>query len=254
VVTHSLGWSKDPGPPQAGDSPATFCLENNVSRQLSVFIDESGDFGSYQPHSPYYLVTMLLHDQNMDISPAIDTLDRQVINAGFEPHAIHTGPIVRREEKYHDSTIDERKKLLAALINFSRNVNVSYSLLRVDKRVGTNIIELTAKLSKQIQLFVNSHLSFFLSFDEIVVYYDNGQIELTRILTSTLTVLLSNVTFRRVKPSDYKLFQLADMFCSLELTALKFETNTVSRSEVSFFHSKRDFSKNYLKSIRRKRL
>ena len=31
---------------------------------LSVFIDESGDFGPYEPHAPYYLVAMILHDQN----------------------------------------------------------------------------------------------------------------------------------------------------------------------------------------------
>jgi hypothetical protein len=112
----------------------------------------------------------------------------------------------------------------------------------------------TAKLSKQIHLFVTAHLAFFQKFDEIVVYYDNGQIELTRVLTSALTVLLSNVAFRLVKPSDYKLFQLVDMFCSLELTAIKFETNTASRSDTDFFHSQHDFHRNYLKTIRRKRL
>ena len=35
---------------------------------LSVFIDESGDFGSYEPHSPYYLVTMVLHNQSKNIT------------------------------------------------------------------------------------------------------------------------------------------------------------------------------------------
>jgi hypothetical protein len=42
-----LGWSKDPGPPRAGDSPAVFVAtgERVMPRKLSVFIDESGDFG-----------------------------------------------------------------------------------------------------------------------------------------------------------------------------------------------------------------
>ena len=35
---------------------------------LSVFIDESGDFGQYNSHSPYYLVAMVLHNQDVDIS------------------------------------------------------------------------------------------------------------------------------------------------------------------------------------------
>lgn len=33
-------------------------------KELSVFIDESGDFGAYEPHSPYYIITMVFHDQD----------------------------------------------------------------------------------------------------------------------------------------------------------------------------------------------
>ena len=37
-------------------------------KKLSIFVDESGDFGEYSPHSPYYIITMVLHDQSKDIS------------------------------------------------------------------------------------------------------------------------------------------------------------------------------------------
>ena len=33
---------------------------------LSVFIDESGDFGQYNPASPNYYVAMVLHNQEID--------------------------------------------------------------------------------------------------------------------------------------------------------------------------------------------
>ena len=42
-----------------------------MGSQLSVFIDESGDFGAYQLHTPHYFVAMLFHDQQDDIGPAI---------------------------------------------------------------------------------------------------------------------------------------------------------------------------------------
>lgn len=42
---------------------------------LSVFIDESGDFGPYEPHVPYYLVAMVLHNQNIDITENIKMFD-----------------------------------------------------------------------------------------------------------------------------------------------------------------------------------
>ena len=44
-------------------------------RELSIFIDESGDFGAYAPHSPYYIISLVFHDQDEDIQPAIDKLE-----------------------------------------------------------------------------------------------------------------------------------------------------------------------------------
>jgi hypothetical protein len=225
-----------------------------VSRQLSIFIDESGDFGDYLPHSPHYIVAMLFHEQQVDIRSAVQQLNKKVCELGYQTHALHTGPLIRREKDYLNLSIDERKSLLTTLVQFCRHVDVRYTVLHVDKKDCNDIIELTAKLSKLIRDFVDRHLAYFQSFYEIIVYYDNGQIELTRILTSTLSVLLTNVSFRKVKPSEYKLFQLADMFCSLELTAIKFNLKTVTHSETEFFHSHKDFKKNYLRKIRSKLL
>jgi len=42
--------------------------------ELSIFIDESGDFGPYDYRSPYYIITMVFHDQAIDISaPMVST-------------------------------------------------------------------------------------------------------------------------------------------------------------------------------------
>ena len=49
-----------------------------MSKTLSVFIDESGDFGEVSPHSPCYLVSLVLHDQSIDISKQISELKRRV--------------------------------------------------------------------------------------------------------------------------------------------------------------------------------
>ena len=46
-----------------------------MNKILSIFIDESGDFGKFNTISPYYLVTMLFHDQSCNISKAIVDLD-----------------------------------------------------------------------------------------------------------------------------------------------------------------------------------
>ena len=86
-----------------------------ANKILSVFIDESGDFGKYDPKSPYYYVSMVLHDQSVDISSEIDRLEQRVTNFGFPHHAIHVGPIIRREKQYENELMENRKSLFNAL-------------------------------------------------------------------------------------------------------------------------------------------
>lgn len=40
-------------------------------KELSIFVDESGDFGEYEKHAPFYIVTMVFHNQAIDISDNI---------------------------------------------------------------------------------------------------------------------------------------------------------------------------------------
>ena len=77
----------------------------------------------------------------------------------------------------------------------------------------------------------------------MIIYYDNGQNELTKILTSVFNALFNNVEFRRVQPSDYKLFQVADLICTWEMLALKAEHNEFSVSERNMFDTEQDFMK-----------
>ena len=107
--------------------------------------------------------------------------------------------------------------------------------------------ELSGKLSKQLASFIRENYTDFLTYDKIKVYYDNGQIELTRILSLVLNALLPKVEFRRVIPSDYRLFQVADLICTLELERLKMENKMISKHELEFWGKESEFKKNYLK-------
>ena len=98
------------------------------------------------------------------------------------------------------------------------------------------------------------HEDFGNSFDKLIVYYDNGQVELTKILSSVFNVLYPNVEFRKVRPVDYRLFQVADLICTMELLCEKAELNSFTKSETEFFGSVRDFKKNYYKWILKKKL
>lgn len=221
---------------------------------LSVFIDESGDFGQYNSHSPYYLVAMVLHNQDVDISGNISVLNNHIRNLGYEEHAIHTGPLIRRESVYKNDLMEDRKRLFNALFNFARKLDFKYICPKIKKSECSDVVSMTGKLSREIKNVLARHESFWNSFDKVIIYYDNGQVELTKILSSVFNVLYTDVEFRKVTPVDYKLFQVADLVCTMELLNEKSENRSFSNSETEFFCSIRDFKKNYLKPIQKKKL
>lgn len=109
-------------------------------------------------------------------------------------------------------------------------------------------------LSKSFAAFIRDNWEWLNCFDKIIVYYDYGQSEITTILTSVLNSLLYEVEFRHVQPNEYKLFQVADMICTLELSGHNFDNNKISKSEQYFYHSKKEFNKFYYKTIKKKQI
>ncbi len=225
-----------------------------AEKVLSVFIDESGDFGAFDKHAPFYLVALVFHDQNIDIHNNIELLEEHLKTLGYPKHAIHIGPLIRRESVYQNDLMEDRKKLFNALFNFTRKLNFHYTYTLIKKNECNGILSMVDKQSRLIAEQLRNEYEFLASFDKIVVYYDNGQVELTKILTSVFHSMFSNVEFRKVKPVEYKLFQVADLICTMELLAKKAENNSFTRSEIDFFGGVRDFKRNYLKWIEKKML
>lgn len=217
--------------------------------ELSIFIDESGDFGEYDYHSPYYIITMVFHNQDLDISGPMAKLEQDLRNRGFPNHCVHTGPIIRRENEYEFLSIDERRRILNSMVTFIKHIDIRYHCVHIEKKHIEDSVQAVAKLSKQISQFIKDHYTDFLDFENVKIYYDNGQVEVTKLLASVFTILLPRVEMRKVVPSDYRLFQAADMLCSMELVRLKIDASAVSPSEIEFFGNLRDLKKNYIKPL-----
>ena len=250
----SFGLVARPRSITGGEVPRHFFHQSrwHTLKELSIFIDESGDFGEYASHSPFYIITMVFHDQSVDIQPFIAKLDQELSYLGINDLCIHTGPIIRKEEIYRTMSIQDRRRVFNKMVAFIRQIDVKYKCFYIEKKHISDVVEATGKLSKQISQFIRDHYSEFLSFDDVKIYYDNGQIEVSKILSSVFNSLLPNPVFRKVMPADYKLFQAADLFCTLELVMLKLSSNALSRSEGMFFGNVRDLKKNYLKPLAKK--
>ncbi len=222
--------------------------------ELSIFVDESGDFGEYDYHAPYYIISLVFHNQNNDIQSDLEHFENELAHLNLPNHCVHAGPIIRSEEEYKGMSLDERRKILKRLMAFIRHINISYKTIYIEKKHITDSVEAIGKLSKQLSSIIRENIDLFCSFDVVKIYYDNGQVEVTRVLSSVFNALLENVEFRKVIPSQYRLFQVADLICTLKLTELKLENHTLSKSEKTFFENERTLKKNYLKPIKIKEL
>ena len=218
-------------------------------KELSIFVDESGDFGDYAAHSSYYIVSLVLHDQCIDISQDILKLEEKLANLGYPEHCMHSGPIIRNEQEYRKDTLLNRQKLLKILMTFFRRIDVSCKTIYIEKKHINDPLEATSKLAKLLSRLIRDNYEFFMGFDFIKIYYDNGQTEVSKLLSSVFNALLENVEFKRVYPSDYRLFQVADLVCSLRLLEIKLEHHELSQAERLFFESERNIKKNYLKIL-----
>ena len=221
---------------------------------LSIFVDESGDFGEFDPQAPYYIVTMIFHNQRDSIQENLDKLNEKIVLLTNNPNVVlHAAPLIRRENIFFQYTPNVRRSLFSSLFFFTLKAPIQYKTFVFEKRPGEDVLSLEGRMSKDISLFLRENLDYFQSFEDVILYYDNGQHELNRILNFALSAELSTYSYRKVLPKDYKLFQSADLICTLKLLNLKCEQGKLSKSEELFFHSIRDLRKQFIKPIEKKK-
>jgi len=223
-------------------------------RHLSIFVDESGDFGSYHHHTPYYLVVFVFHDQMKDLSHEIYHLNSKIQKYGLPNNLVHAGPLIRGEHEYRNLLFDERKYVFDTIFRFTYNIDVKYHAIIIDKKQYDSKEELHIRIAKQLSIMLKDKLDYFIQYDYMKMYYDFGQKELTNIISTTFNDNFNRIEFKKALPSEYKLLQVADMLCMLELLSKKAEMKTLSKSELSIFNSARNLSKSYLKNIFKKRI
>ena len=134
-----------------------------------------------------------------------------------------------------------RRIVVYRMLSFFRKVAVKYHCFIVDKRFVDNAGNLHDAL---LQAMLNGY-------DKLKVYYDNGQSAVSEVLREAFALFASKTEFvQGVTPSKYRLFQVADLVCTLELIKTKLEIEgRLSDSEFAFFRGIHNLKKNYLKVL-----
>lgn len=93
------------------------------------------------------------------------------------------------------------------------------------------------RMKRDISDLLFDHLDFFQEFDEVKVYYDNGQDIVKQALDQTIGFVLSKGVVERRKTSmtDYRLEQVADYLCTIELAAVKYGAGEAGETYNKFF-------------------
>ena len=221
------------------------------TKELSVFVDESGSFDSSVVPSRFYIVALVFHDQRNDLLRHLEEMQSQLTYLGVPGICLHTGPLIRREERFRLMDIHIRKQLFFRLLAFALHTPIKHHAFTLDKRYCDTPEAMIRSLSLQMAQFLSAAEDQLKAYDRIKIYYDNGQSQIGKMLKAAFgrfnVVFVENVT-----PDRYRLFQVADLVCTVELLKLKIrEAIPFTKSEEHFFPSPRDLKKNVLRPLSR---
>lgn len=224
-----------------------------MAKELSIFADKSGDRGGVARH---YLLTLVFHNQSDNISSQIEAYEGTLRDSGLPDVPFHSEPLLNGHKAYEGLTVEQRKKILSAFGSFVRHLPISYCAFSYERREVVEPIQLFANMRRDISNFMFDNLAFFQSFDDVKVYYDDGQDVVSRALRDSVGFVLSKgvVERRRTTMTDYRLEQVADYLCTIELAAIKYSAGEDGGTYERFFGGVGAFKRNWLKQARRKRL
>lgn len=221
--------------------------------ELSVFVDESGDVGE----SRYYLISLVFHEQSRGLESDLERYSKLINDKRLCDIPMHLGPLLTGHKDYEGLPIGQRKSHLSCFAMFAERVPFSYITLAYEKKLFSGDAEkLLARMKRDLVVSLFDNLPYLQRFDKVKIYYDNGQAIVTEAIHKAMCYVLAKdvVVYKMASPIDYRLFQLADYICTMELTALKYEAHAETSTDLAFFGQWGSFKKNYLRKLRRKRL
>ena len=221
--------------------------------ELSIFVDESG---GQNGTSKYILVTLVFHNQADSIKRFVRHYEESLSLKNLPDISFHASPLMYGKDAYSVFDHETRHRLFSAFFVFVRKLPATYKTFVYRRDELSNSSVFSARFKRDLVVFLVDNLELFQSFDTVKIYYDNGQHMVTEALHGAIEFALSKqaVLYRRASPSEYRLSQVADFLCAVELAALKYENHEETATDVKIFGSSKMFKRNYLRLLRKKSL
>ena len=193
--------------------------------QLNIYVDETGDFGFSKNSSLLYGVAFVLHEQKNNINNEIKVFKDKLLTLNYDS-MIHTAELVKNRDEYRNYSLKDRRIIFNILYQFTRRAKINYFIIFVKKNYKNSKLQLKKDLEYELNRKINSYLNYFQKFDKIVLYYDNGQEYLGKIIDKIFSQFNN---YKHIVEFDHKekvLFQVADMLTYLykiELNSKKYD-------------------------------
>lgn len=142
-----------------------------MAKELSISVDESGPRrqGSLLPTHTRLSRPGRQHRQSGH------GLGAKLARADLPSIPFHSEPLMNGHKDYEFLNIEQRKVMLAYFSSFVRKLPISYITFVYRCSQSEDPARLMERMARDIFSAMIEHLGFFQSFDDVKVYYDNGQ-------------------------------------------------------------------------------
>ena len=219
--------------------------------ELSIFVDESG---SDNMQMTYYLVTLVFHDQDTDLSESIEHYEQALRDKRLPDIPFHASPLLNGHDDYRGMSMETRKRLLSAFRVFFRHLPITYVTFTFEVNNYDSVVQMSNSMRQELVNYLFNNLPMLQKYRVVKIYYDGGQSSVTEALHKAIDYALSKnaIVYRPAIASEYRLSQAADYICTAELTALKYQHNRATATDEKFFGSWNRFKKGVLKEVQSK--
>ena len=220
---------------------------------LSIFIDESG---GDDLRNPYYLVTLVFHDQSVPIASGISCYEAALRQKNLPNIPFHASPLMNGHDDYRGVPIADRARLLSSFRVFFRHLPIRYKTFAFATSHYQDVEAMSDAMRRELVNFLFDKIELIQAFESVKIYYDGGQSSVTSALHKAIDYVVSRsaIAYRPSSPADYRLAQAADYICTIELTELKYREGRTTATDEKFFGGHVKFKKGILKEVRAKEI
>ena len=125
-----------------------------MAKELSIFVDKSGDRGG---KARYYLLTLVFHDQAASVTEAVTGYEAKLARADLPNIPFHSEPLMNGHKDYEFLGIEQRKAILAYFSSFVRKLPISYTTLVYRRSQFEDPAKLTERMGRDISSAIYAH-------------------------------------------------------------------------------------------------